>query len=141
MEQTPPDLPAAAALRRLAALARPADAALADWADQAARRLAANLPADRALGMDPATMARLRRAERNRLLREACGMLPGDGPWTQALRLAAEIETCESRVFPHWRAIGGPPDGASALRRCLWAARQVGRLPGPRMLAEICRGF
>lgn len=130
---------AADALMRLAALTWTQDEALSAWAATAARKLQSGLSADRALGVDPATMARLRRAERNELLRSAYAMVPGDGPWTRALRLSAEIETCETRVFPHWRAIGGPPDGASRLRRCLWDARRLGRLPGARQLGEICR--
>lgn len=130
---------AADALLRLATIARPVDPVLSDWASQAGRKLAAGIDPATSLGMDRRTLARLHRAERNRLLRDAFAMVPGAGPWSRALRLSAEIDRAETTVFRHWQAAGGPPPGASRLRTLLWRARQAGRLPGPRMLAEICR--
>lgn len=112
--------------------------ALDAWLDGRAATL------DAALGLTATgpgkerALTRWRRARRNQHLRAALALVDGGYSWQRCLALAKEISRFESDLWPRWRDLPDPPDGASALRQALFHARREGALPtSPRQLSNI----
>lgn len=130
-------------LLTLAALARDDHPELAAWAATAGRRLAAGLDPSRALGLDHGSLARARRAERDRALRQAWVAVSPDVDLPdrqRALLLLAQINRFQGSLWPRIRDRDGPPPGLSPIQRHLFAALRAGdgRLPRYRRVIDLC---
>jgi len=124
---------------------RPAPPAAADWLTAGVAGFLDGEPLALALGLAAAGpghasarhefLARVR----DHHLYEAHRLTGGPSPWSRSLALAREIRRFEATVWPRWRHCDAPPEGASGLRRALFAAFKTGlEIPGsPRQLARI----
>ena len=76
---------------------------------------------------------------RDDALRHAHALMAGSSPWAKTLELAHEVEQFRGRIWPRWRNLAAPPEGASELRAALWRAFRAGPTPSSASrLHEIC---
>ena len=68
--------------------------------------------------------------ELDELLREAHALMPGPHGWNKSVQLAAEIHCFESQIWPRWSHLDESPTESTELRRILFRARKLGKLPG-----------
>ena len=133
------ELAAALAENRL-----PEPALAARFARAVAAWLESDVTLEHSLGLAGATgrdSARTlyRRRQRDRFLRAAFAEIQGPSPWQRCLKLAQEIATFSSHLWPVWRQNQTPPPGASRLRSCLFHAAKSWELPSTaRRLHDIC---
>lgn len=126
---------------------RPAPAAVAEWVIRGVgAHLERGIALETSLGLGGGSAGRRRartrwqQSARNAHLRRAHSLREGATPWMRSVALEREITRFLGILWPHWRDLDAPPDGASKLRRCLWHARRLGNLPGTaRALHAICR--
>jgi len=93
-------------------------------------------PLEAALGLrgGPRTaLVQSRYTERNRALFEAWLAIPEPdlSPWGRSVRLEQEVQRFAQMMWPVWRDMSCPPEGASAMRAALWEAFRTGlKIPG-----------
>jgi hypothetical protein len=95
--------------------------------------LAAVVAAIEALGHAvacPAFDQRSRQSRRDSYLRMAHALMPGPHDWTKSVQLAADVLYFETRLWPRYHHLDEPPADFSEVRRFLFMARKLGRLPG-----------
>lgn len=138
------DLIAVADVLRPVAHRCPAVATFVDGIDRWREGRAPDL--DAAFGLEGAQGIRSGRwrmwkSEQYRHLRRASELL-ADEPGSPSAALARQVGKFESDIWPRWRDLVEPPAGSSELRRELFAARKLGRVPmSARQLLEIIGPF
>jgi hypothetical protein len=100
------------------------------------------VPLERCLHLptSPKAMARVRR---DKWLNAAWQLIDAPGAWLRSVALARELATFEARIWPAWRHNDAPPEGASDLRRALFAVLTTGaKIPTTaQQLHNICKTF
>jgi hypothetical protein len=93
-----------------------------------------SLSLERCLGL-PRNDSALRRACRDYWLRRAWEALRDEtSPWRRSEKLAVAVKDFQSRRWPRWRVLSGPPASASELERALLEAfRSAERVPRTAM--------
>jgi hypothetical protein len=71
-----------------------------------------------------------RLARRDSYLRMAHERMPGPHSWNKSVQLAADVLYFESRIWPRWLHLDEPPADCDEVRRFLFRARKLGKLPG-----------
>lgn len=108
-------------------------------------RAEGDLPLERVLGIDRRSLNQLQRNLRDFWLGQAHALCAGSTRWKRSVSLADEVRFFQASIWPAWRDLAGPPDGASELRSALFEAfRAADKIhaekPGLKMPATP-RGF
>jgi len=110
------------------------------------RDQAGDVPLERRLGLPSATARTLAaNLRRNYWIVVAHGQIDAAGDWKKSEGLALELKRFEEIIWPSWRELDAPPNGASALREALFhamrAAESVPKLSGGSRMPRTARGL
>lgn len=109
-----------------------------EWFKQCMAELLAGKDPRPRLGIPKVDNKRLRQARRDYWLRQAYALIQAEAPRPRCEALQAQANRFESAVWPRWRELDEPPEGASRLHACLFRACKEGAIPAWRQIFRVC---